>query len=86
MESNKESLCTTILIKKKFVLLSKSSPKWTVLTGSEDASTGGDIHELKRPPIVHPNYNRITTDNDIALLEVLLLSTFDFYRCFYSRM
>lgn len=42
----------------------------TVITGSSVRSEGGQLHKVEKI-IVHENYDNLTDDNDITLLQVL---------------
>ncbi|XP_026745784.1 trypsin, alkaline C-like isoform X2 [Trichoplusia ni] len=49
--------------------------RWQVRVGSTNANSGGVVHTV-RSIINHPNYNAVTTDNDVAIIRVS--STFSF--------
>ncbi|CAG9581688.1 unnamed protein product [Danaus chrysippus] len=65
-----------VILTAAYCLYNEPVYRWRVRVGSARSSTGGVIHNTQRT-LVHPNYNPMTADNDIALLHSMTVFVFN---------
>jgi len=67
------NILLTVCLKQTSIFSVYRNPvsSYTVRSGSTFSNSGGTIHNVSRI-VIHPNYNRITLDFDVALLQVCI--------------